>query len=160
MGLADIREQVKRIISGVDGTGVVHDYERWADPWNKFLALFADADKKVNGWMFSRVQTMQRKESLGEIERLHILRFRGFYGVRDRNASEIVFQGVIDRLIDRFNEPDAENLDGACLTTYPDWGPMDGAVGLQVDKVEPRKFGSVLCHYAEARLCAIETVPC
>lgn len=160
MGLVEIREQVKRIMSGVDGIGVVHDYERWANTWEKFLELFKDADGKINGWTFSRAQTVQRKESLGEIEKAHILRFRGYCGVRDRDASEIVFQGVIDSLIDRFNEADAENLDGACLTTYPDWGPMDGAVGLQMDMVEPRKFGAVLCHYAEGRLCALETVPC
>jgi len=160
VGLTDIREQIKAMLSAVEGVGVVHDYERWATEWNKFLRLFKDAEGKINGWTFVRAQTAQRQATLGEIDRAHVIRFRGYAHLRDAEASEIVFQGVIDRLIDKFNEAEAENLGGACLTTHPDWGPMAGAVGLQIDRVEPRKFGAVLCHYAEGRLCALETVEC
>ena len=30
MSLTDSREQIKVILAGVDGIGVIHDYERWA----------------------------------------------------------------------------------------------------------------------------------
>jgi len=160
MSLSTIISKCSTEMAEVSGMGKVYGYERWAAPWTTFLSLFKTTGNKINGWTISRVAAPQRQETLGEKERAHILLFRGVYGLDDSANTEATFQTQIESMVTKFNEDDNENLGGACLTTHPDWGPMSGLVGLQVDKVENRMFGTVLCHYAECRLCAIETVLC
>ena len=160
MSLSSIMTALETEMQAVPGMGNVYTYERWTSQWSNFLNLFKTADNKINGWSMSRIATPQRQETLGEKERAHIIRFAGVYGLDDSAGTEEMFQTQIEAMVDKFNEDDNENLGGVCLTTHPDWGPMDGAVGLQVDKIENRIFGTVLCHYAECRLCAVETVPC
>lgn len=160
MSLSAILAACKTEMSEVSGMGKVYAYERWTANWTNFLNLFKTTGNKINGWMITRIATPQRQETLGEKERAHILLFRGVYGLDDSADTESTFQTQIEAMVTKFNEDANENLGGVCLTTHPDWGPMDGSVGLQVDKVEIRVFGTVLCHYAECRLCATETVPC
>lgn len=160
MSLSGILTAAKAEMEDVAGMGKVYAYERWAARWGDFLSLFKTTGNKINGWTLSRLATPQRQVTLGEKERAHIILFRGVYGLDDSAATETTFQNQIEAMVETFNEDANENLGGACLTTHPDWGPMDGAVGLQVDKVEKRTFGTVLCHYAECRLCALETVAC
>lgn len=160
MSLSTIVSTCKTQMQAVSGMGKVYTYERWAPEWKDFLSLFKTTANKINGWSISRAATVQRQETLGEKERAHILVFRGVYGLDDSANTESTFQTQIEAMVDKFNEDSNENLGGACLTTHPDWGPMNGLVGLQVDKVENRIFGRVLCHYGECRLCATETVAC
>ena len=40
-----IRAQTKSILSGVTGISNVHDYQRWAKDWAKFLNLFKEVTK-------------------------------------------------------------------------------------------------------------------
>jgi hypothetical protein len=114
------------------------------------------SDGKINGWTISRKRTATEQATMGEIERAHVFMIRGVYGLKDADATESTFQALIEDIQAAFEADDT--LGGACRTIDPDWGPMSGAVGLQVDLVEPRMFGGVLCHYAECRLCAIEAL--
>ena len=160
MSLTAIYTAIKTQMEAVSGMGKVYDYMRWSNNWGTFLTLFKTTGNIVNGWSFGRVSTAQRMESLGAIEQAHIILFRGVYGLDDSAATEKTFQSQIDAMVTKFNLAANEDLGGVCLTINPDWGPMDGAVGLQVDKVDHRLFGTVLCHYAECRLCCIETLEC
>lgn len=160
MSLENIRAQTAAIAAGVDGIGVVHEYERWAADWNKMLALFKvedDDGSRINGLMITRKTTARRKVNVGEIELAHVLVLRMVMGLKDAAATELTFQALVDALADAFDDNDNETLNDTCDTIRPDWGPMEGAVGLQIDIVEPRMFGSVLCHFFEGRLCALET---
>ncbi len=154
MSLADIREQIKVILSGVPGIGVVHDYERLALDWNKFLERFKDADGHINGCSFAREKWQERQQTMGETETCHIFVFRRVMGLQDDRATGILFDDHLEDFRAAFGGD--ETLGGTCRTINPDWGPMEGAVGLQGDIIEPRMFGNVLCHLAECRLCAIE----
>lgn len=160
MSLSAIYSAIKTQMQAVSGMGIVHDYVRWTPSWPGFLALYKTTGGIINGWAFGRVAMQQRHASLGAIEQAHVILFRGVYGLDDSAATEKTFQTQIDAMVTKFNDADNEDLGGACLTINPDWGPMDGAVGLQVDRIDHRLFGTVLCHYAECRLCAIETLPC
>ena len=51
MALADIREQIKIILSTVSGIGVIHEYERFADTWTKFLDFFKDENGKIINYL-------------------------------------------------------------------------------------------------------------
>jgi hypothetical protein len=153
MSLADIREQIKVILAGVDGIGVVHDYERLATDWNKFLEFYKDADGRINGVSFAREKWQERQQTIGETEIVQVFVIRRIMGLQDAQATGILFDDNLEAMRAAFRGN--KSLNGTCRTIDPDWGPMDGAVGIQGDVIEPRMFGSVLCHVAELRLCAI-----
>lgn len=156
MSEAAIRAKIKTTISGVSGISLVYDYVRWAASWGDFLDLFKTDANKINGWVFSRKSSPTLQRTIGEIERAHVYVVRGYYGLKDEDATEKTFQALVEAVQAAFFTD--ETLGGACETTRPDTGPMAGAVGLQVDIVELRKFGTVLCHYFEGRLCAVESI--
>ena len=153
MSLPQIREQIKAILSGVPGIGVVHDYERLAIDWSKFLERYKDRDERINGCAFAREKWQERQETLGETEIAHVFVFRRIMGMKDDQATGITFDDHLEDMRRAFRNN--QTLNGTCLTIDPDWGPMAGAIGLQGDVIEPRMFGNVLCHVAECRLCAI-----
>jgi hypothetical protein len=158
--LADIREQIKAILAGVSGTGVIHDYERLSTDWNKFLEFYKETSEdpavaRINGCSFARQMWQERQATIGETEVAHVFVFRRIMGVEDARATGILFDDNLEAMRAAFRDPEVKTLNGTCRTIDPDWGPMDGAVGLQGDVIEPRMFGGVLCHFAELRLCAI-----
>lgn len=154
--LKDIREQIKTILAAVPGIGVVHDYERFNKDWNKFLSLFQDSDGRINGCMFTREKCPKNQNTLGEYEKAHIFVFRFFMGLSDSEGTGVIFDDHLEDVESVFR--DKETLNDTCSTTHPQWGPMNGVVGIQLDLSENRMFGNVLCHYAEMRLCAIEAI--
>lgn len=140
MRLTSIREQIKAILEGVSGIGVVHDYQRWSATWEKFLDHFKDPDGKINGWVFTREKTPATCESATHESRVHSFKIRGYYGLKDEDATELTFQDLIENISAAFRAKRTLN------STAEDSGPF------QVDLVEPRLFGSVLCHYCELTL--------
>jgi hypothetical protein len=156
MSIAAIREQIKVILSGVEGIGVVHDYERLAVDWNKVLDLLKDSNGRINAWMFFLERSQKRQVSHGEQEKARIFKFRGIMGLKDAEATGLIFEDLVDRVQQKFDG--FETLNQTCLTINPDWGELSESLGYQIDLIEPRMFGGVLCHYQEGRLCAIETI--
>ena len=152
MRLANIREQVKAILSGVSGIGVVHDYERWEDTWQKFLEHYKDPDEKINGWTITRNATPEKWLTNVEYIRVYELVIRGIYGLKDENATELVFQDLIEDICTAFRNKDT--LNDTCETIAPELGSLSGHAGVQVVLVENRMFGNVLCHYCELKLGA------
>jgi hypothetical protein len=156
MNLPSIREQIKVILSGIPGIGVVHDYNRLALEYSKMLALFKDADGRINTCMFAREKTLKRTILIGGApqEKAHIFLFRKIMGLHDAEATAIIFDDHLTAIEEEFEKH--EDLNGSCLTTIPDWGQLNGLAGIQIEVNTERNFGGVLCHYAEMRLCAIE----
>jgi len=151
-----ILAKIKTAMQTVSGIGTVHDRERYSNAWGDYLSLFQDSNKKINGATISRRNTVTQQVRTGQKDRCHIFVIRMIYGVQDSANSEAAFQAMVDKAIEAFDAD--ETLGGTCNTINLDWGPMAGAVGLQVDVVEIRKFGTVMCHVMEGRLCAEEYV--
>jgi len=123
------------------------------------VELFRDPDNRINGWIITRQQAPQRKVTMGEKERAHIFLLRKIYGHDDEAGSELVFQKHLEDVQNTFDDDDYVDLNDECLTTIPDWGPMSGLAGFQIDNAaDLRLISGILCHYAECRLCAIERV--
>lgn len=157
MNTAYIREQIRVVLCGVPGIGVVHDYERFSNDWNKFLALFSDPSTgTINGAMFARRQHATQQRMHGETETADVFAIRRYRALNDSEASGVAFDNHLDDLLAALRRPALLNAGG--LYTSPDWGPMAGSVGAQLDVSEPRMFGSVLCHYAELRLCVARDI--
>lgn len=144
MSLADIREQIKAILSGVAGVGVVHDYQRWAADRQKFLDLFADKNGKINTWCITRTKTPEACDTTSHHTRRHTFRIRGYYGLKDENATELIFQNLVEDICAEFRSKYKLN------DTATDTGPV------QVDKVDLWSFFGVLCHFCELTLEAEE----
>jgi len=139
-----IRAQIKSILSGVTGVSNVHDYQRWADRWDAFLSYFKDSNDTINGWTITREKTPALCASVTHDERRHAFRIRGYYGLRDADETEITFQALIEAVCAAFRAKRTLN------STAEDTDPV------QVEIVELRVFGTVLCHYCELLLVAEE----
>lgn len=147
MSEAAIREQMAVILGAVEGIGVVHQYQRWAATWEKFLDLFKDPDGVINGWCITRTSTTEHWITNIKYERVLEFVIRGYYGVNDAKASEISFQQIIEDICEAFRCNDT--LNGTCETIAPQFGPLNGMAGVQVRIVDARFFGGVLCHFCE-----------
>lgn len=154
MSLITTRAAIKAVLSSITGIGEVHDYERFSNDWTKFLELFKDDAQKINGVAFARSQFSTQQRTLGETEVAHVFVLRRIMGLNDALASGVTFDDHLETM--RLALRQAATLNSADVTTAPDWGPMAGAVGAQMDISEIRMFGGVLCHYAELRLCVAE----
>lgn len=160
MSLRNIREQIAVILSAVDGVGVVHQYERLATDWKKFLDLYKDPNGKINGWSITRQRTSAQLLSWDEdtIQTHHFV-IRGIYGLQDEAGSELVFQDMIEAITEAFRTND--DLNGTCLNTTPTSGVPGGATesisGIQAEVVEQKNIGGVLCHYCELHLVVQES---
>lgn len=153
-----IKEQIRVILAGVSGIGVIHSYNRWAINWSDILDRFKDADGKINTVMFARTGWKKRIVGVGAnqpYERAHIFGFCCLMGLNDGQATGETFDTLLSNIEEAFDNN--YTLNGTCMTTTPGWGPMEGLSGMQVDLIEERMLGkSILCHYADLRLCAIE----
>lgn len=155
MALSSIIAGVKsRIETAVPGA-VVHGYDRWADRWGDFLAMMKTSSDIINGYMISRTAGAAQRSAYDLRERAQVIRIRGFYGLDDSANTEATFQAQVEA-IDAAFDIDDETLGDLVTTCRPHFGPMSGAAGIQIDTVEHRVFGSVLCHYAELRLGVIK----
>ncbi len=151
--MREIREQIAVILSAVDGVGVVHQYERLATDWKKFLDLYKDPHGKINGWSITRQKTPQKMLTFDQdVTREYLFIIRGIYGLQDEAASELVFQDTIEAICEAFRNND--DLNGTCSTTTSN----QDISGIQVEVAENRSIGGVLCHYCELHLYAQEDV--
>lgn len=147
MSLANIRTQLKTILEGVSGIGVVHDYERWANDWATFISFFKPAAQSViNGWQITRRSTREEEHAATQTYRFHTMVIHGFYSLDDSAASEKTFQDLIETICTTIRQN--ATLNGAAYHALPP----------QVAVVEQRKFGDVLCHYGEINVLVEEDV--
>jgi hypothetical protein len=147
MSESAIRTQIFSILSGVSDIGKVYDYERWAADWVQFINLFKttiDGEDQIRGWEIGRKSAPEKIFTMGLNLRDHAFVIRGYMRVNDASASEKTFNALIEAIADAFR--DNFTLNGAAESH--DW--------IQVDTIEFRLFGGVLCHYAELSLIVHE----
>lgn len=150
MSLSIIRTEIKGIMDGVTDIGVVHDYERLATDWIKFLSFYKPAGKNyIRGWSITRQKSPEKGNgeddtAAHQYRRMHNMVIRGYYGLKDSDASEKVFQDLVETVCDTFRGKPTLN------------GKADDSSPPQVDIFETRMFGTVLCHYVEIRIVVEE----
>lgn len=144
MSLALIRDRIETTLSGVTGIGTVHDYLRWSNNWKNFLSQFKTSGDLINGWMITRVSTKEEHETASHATKTHTFKIIGVYGLKDEDETEITFQALIESISAAFRAD--YGLNGQAVDTSP----------IQVEIVEPRIFGNVLCHYCELSITASE----
>lgn len=149
MSYSGIIAQINIILSSATGlsTAKIYNYDRLSRQWDEYISSFKDTTNNVvHGWTITRNKLAEMPEAsrTNTVTTTWIL--RGYYSLGSSGATETTFQGIIDNIRTAFISK--TDLNNSCLTTSP----------IQVDIIEPRMFGDVLCHYAELRLETIEEV--
>ncbi len=162
----DIGAAVAAEIEAVENAGRVHLYQRTAADMAKYIGLFRweapDGGDQIRGWIVTRERVSEALGGFGASapgglipagvnRRAHTFLLAGIMGLKDGAASELVFQDLIEAVCDRFRSNDALRLRSKVPT-------LERLQPPQVDVIEPRAFGGVLCHYAEIRLQAFERI--
>lgn len=133
-----VRLKIKEIIERVPNRGTVHTYERWTADWKTFLALFQDpVSKRILGFEITRFSRPGKYISNREEEVANSYIIKGYMGLSDADATDILFNALIDLIAAEFRKD---------LTMG---GLNEGPQGFDCRTIEPRSFGSVLCHYCE-----------
>lgn len=148
---AAIVADIKTILTAVPGVGVVHEYERQAVDWGKFIELFRyPVTGKILGWEITRRATTEHQA--GVWLRHHQFVLKGYLGLQDAAASSLAFQSLCEEVCAAFRTAPAgagwEYRNG----DEPDRAPA------QIESINDRMFGSVLCHAAEIALSVTERI--
>jgi hypothetical protein len=144
MSESAIRTQIYTILNAVTNVGKVYDYERWTADWTTFINLFKTTISgidQIRGWEIGRRSAKEERQTLGANDRDHTFIIRGYLGLNDAAATEKTMNNLVEAIAAAFRAN--LTLNGAAV---------QGHDYLQIDLIEARTFGSVLCHYAELRL--------
>ncbi len=149
MSESAIRAEIFSILSGVTDIGKVYDYDRWSADWGVFITLFKatiSGKDQIRGCEITRRAAPGEYDSNAEELVSHQYVIKMYMSLSDADATEKTFNALIEavKTAFRFNF----ELNGVCESAGP----------VSADIIEPRFFGSVLCHYAELSLPVRETV--
>ena len=151
MSYATVIAEIETILKSATGVvaTTVYKYEKLATNWADYISAFKDTGNNViHGYNITRVRIEEEPEASRVNKAFSTWIIRGFYSYKDNATwtltSEYKFQIIIDAIRTKIrNDP---KLNASVLTSSP----------LQVDTIEPRTFGDVLCHYMEGRLITEE----
>lgn len=146
MAESTVRSAIYTFLSAVTNIGVVHDYERWATDWDTFIGLFKTTigtTPQIRGWEIRQTRVTETDES--PLARAY--KIKGYLGVSDATATEKTFVALIEAIAAKFRADQMLGTKGA---------PVLGHDFIQVELIEERMFGSVLCHYCELALTCYE----
>ncbi len=146
MSESTIRAAIKATLSGVTNIGKVHDYERWAVDWSKFLGFFRTGISgvdQIRGWEIGRKAPITEDETS---VKKHTYSIKGYMGVEDAAQTEKTFNTLIEAVAAAFRSD--KTLSGTAL----------GHDFIQVEALDTRSFGGVLCHYTELSLAVYEHI--
>jgi len=145
--------KVKSVLDAISPTiGKVYGYEPLARDWPDYLSLFKVSPPptppypQIAGWIITRSKTIEEPGAVKTNKRTNTILIRGIFSLDEKGASGEVFQDNIEKICDAFRP--LYNLDGLLLTSSP----------IQVDVVDVRKFGDILCHYCELSIAAVEEI--
>lgn len=151
---ADILADIVAKLEAVPGVGLVHDYERQAVDLAKFIALFKhEPSGQIRGWEVTRRAVPEHRR--GAIFRHHRFVLNGYLGLKDADATSKAMQELADAVCDAFRE--AVPADPAAPWLYQN-GDEPEESPCQVERIEDRMFGGVLCHCAEIALSVTERI--
>jgi hypothetical protein len=145
--LGAIKTKLEAVTGITGGAGKVYDYQRLSTEWNHFLGLFKTTGSKIHGWIITRVSTDEQLMTNYQSRRVFTFLLRGYMSVDDSEESEKDFQDIVENICTDFRK----DMDlGIGSTIEPGDDEHTNGIGVvQVKTVEARKFGAVLCHFAE-----------
>ncbi|TAN61050.1 hypothetical protein EPN18_07380 [bacterium] len=148
-----IAANIKTKLLTVANIGQVHDYYRWSKDAGAFLAMFSatiGGVKQIRGWEITRTAVTEHKH--GAFWRHHQFRISGYMGLQDAAGTDKTFQTLVENICETFR-----TADGGATWDYRNGDSPDNSA-MQVNTIDVREFGAVLCHYAEITLSVTEKI--
>ena len=140
----EIRNQIVADLNTIAAIGNVHAYERYSTRQSDLQNLYL-YNGQLRGWYVRRVRRIERSPDLGRYTVDQPWRIRGFMALDDANQSELVFDDLVDAVVDTFRADDTLNsLIDSCI--------IENQAGAQVEDAGPVMFAGVLCHSARLLL--------
>lgn len=146
--VADIKDKLEEIT----GIGLVYDYERQITDMGKFIQLFKDSSGKICGGEITRRAVPEHQA--GAFFRHHQMVLRWYMGLQDASATSNTFQALVDDICDKFRTAEPAT---PATWQYRNGDEPDKAPA-QVEIINDRMFGNVLCHCAEIALSVTERI--
>jgi hypothetical protein len=146
MSESAIRTAIYNIVSNVTDIGKVYDYERWAKDWDVFINFFkatVNGVGQIRGWEIGRKPPITEDYSC---TKKHTYFIRGYMAVKDSSATEKTFNALIESIAAAFRA--VKDLNNSAM----------GHDLIQVEALDTRMFGSVLCHFTELTLTVYENI--
>lgn len=157
MPLDAIRTQITTMLATADPGSKVYAYRRWITQPDALVAeLQPTADGPISVWMFWVESIAEALDTFRQNDQDYVIGFRFYRSLVDADQSEILVTDLIQTVRAAFRANDT--LNGSAFTTTPTAGPMQRAVGLQLDALEVVTLGGVLCHEARLRLGVEELI--
>lgn len=141
--LTQIRDAIAAKVATVAAIGQVHKYERFAKGEKDFRLLY-EFNGQIRGWNIRRLTRAENSRMMGESDVINRWQIRGFMSMADADASELVFDGLVEDLCAAFRAD--ETLGGLIASTV--MPTMNNLAGLQEEDSGPVMFAGVLCHSA------------
>lgn len=146
MSYANIRSALQGRLQAIAGTGNVFPHLRWTDDDVDApgFADFIDGDA-VNFFQFTRTRFADVRKGL--LHRNHDIVIFGFHSSSDSDATELLFQDLLEAIADDLEQGD-RTLGGTCTIVHPP----------EVSPIEFIWFGPVFCHTAMIRITVEEII--
>ncbi len=141
--LETIRLAIGVVCKRVPDIGIVQPYERYVKTENKFRALYQvgeEPQREIRGWFIRRGATRRAAYLRSQVKVEHDWQIRGFLGLQDEKASEIIMDGLVESLAREFLRD--LSLGGTVDAARDDGQPL----GAQLVESGPYMFAGVLCH--------------
>lgn len=143
--LDPVRAAIVTRLESVPDVGIVQPFERYATQMGD-LAAFYGFKGSLRGWFLRRESRAEKPATmLGAGEISTDWQLRGYYALRDEDRTELLFDALVDAIIDAFRADDT--LSGTVTTCS-----SEDYQGLQLQDAGPVLFANVLCHSARLRL--------
>ena len=146
-----IAADIKIKLESISAAGIIHAYERQVVDLAKFITLFRESSGKICGWEITRRSVPE--QYAGAVRRQHQMVIQGYMGLQDSTASGIAFQDLCDTICDLFR--DATSPDGSW--EYRN-GDEPNKTAAQIELIDDRMFGAVLCHHATISISVCERI--
>jgi hypothetical protein len=148
--LSDIKNEIRNIMNTVDDVYNIYVDKKYARETGHFLELFKSenisGEKMITAWFITRSSSNEEVFSNRENIRNHLLTISGYLGINENNNTSRRFEEIIEDICDAFRGN--ITLNNKCLEISP----------VQVEKVQDKYLGSILCHYAELKINCREKV--
>ena len=144
MSLAIVSAEVGSILAATVNVGdKIYNYDLYADNWDEYLNLLK-VGNIIKAWMYYRIRTPEETNTARTNHRSHEYQFRGVYSMAGDGSTMPAFQELLEHIATALRTK--PELNGKALTNST----------LQIELVENRQFGEVLCHYSEMSLIVDE----
>lgn len=140
--LNQIRDAIAAAMATIPDIGKVQKFERFAKAEKEFK-VFYEHQGQIRGWNIRRITRNENSQGLGISNVVNKWRISGFMSMADADASELVFDDLVEAVCAKFRAD--EMLGGLIAGT---WLENPNVAGVQVEDSGPVMFAGVLCHSA------------